>query len=322
MIRQLEVSSEFSSTQLITIVPEETSTETETISQEIVLSTVSNSNTDYGSNYEAQQLITPENRDLIASKLTDTDVAFICCNEGREFSTRVAPIIADIATECGVLTVAVVTMPFGLEGQKRRLAAEEGVNSLMRSAGTTIVVDKQKIFEDIPKGWLFSDAYKSITSPLHKSISIISDILKKIELINVDLADLKLIMSNNAFGYMGEGVSSANIGHRSKQALDFALASKLQNNHISDASNIIYNITGGSDMTLSEVDDIGQRISQLSPGNTYVKFGVLVDENMENKIKVSLIATSNTAQASAEYQPDLVDTTDLNIPAYLRCRPN
>ncbi|MBI4973479.1 hypothetical protein HZC27_02615 [Candidatus Roizmanbacteria bacterium] len=317
-VQEMALSNKFSDINFPTIAPKKNSLEHNVNITSIDLADkIDNSTTTEDSSQKWRE-IALDNKEVIKKNLIDTDILFITCNVGKGFSMGITPVVADIARECGALVIAVVTMPFKLEGKKRMLAAEKGLKLIKQSAGTTIVVNKQRIFENIKKGTLVTKAFGQIKIALHQSINIIAEIIQVAEHINIDLADLKSMMDNKSFGFIGEGVGSGTIEERSKQAIEQAFSFPLTNNSITGARNIIFNVTSDKNLGMAETNEIASIITQSANKNANIKFGLTIDEEMKGKIKVTVIATDMDSIDSLKDKTYSNQLTDLNIPTFLR----
>lgn len=315
-VKELMLSSSFKDIDFITIGPATNTAELDKTMADIVLPNNTDKETELEESYLKWGEIALENKETIKDHLISTDILFICCNEGRGFSSGVAPVVADIARECGALVIAVVNKPFKLEGKKRDRIARKGIELIKQTAGTTIVVNKQGIFENIGKGILFAKAYSQVKMPIYQSIELISKFIRVSQLINIDLADLKVIMGNGSLGFIGEGVGTGDMNERAQQAIDQAFSFPLTNNSINEAENILFNITGGKDLGMDEIDNVANIITQSAHKDANIKFGVTTDEAMTGKIRVSVIATSmstNLSEVKYSSKP-----TDFDTPTFLR----
>ena len=230
-----------------------------------------------------------ESRERIKEELTGADMIFITCGEGGGTGTGASPIVADIAKEVGALTIAVVTKPFDFEGTKRKLNAEEGVEKLKDKVDTLIVVPNQKILQVIDKKTPILEAFEKINSVLHQGVKGIAELITTPGLINVDFADVKSIMSNAGTALLGMGIGSGD--KRAIAAIKQAISSPLLDVSIEGARGVLFNVVGGPDMTMMEVDEAASIIAKTVDPNADIIFGAVIDEKMMDQIKVTLIAT-------------------------------
>jgi len=242
-----------------------------------------------GSNPEIGQAAAEESRDKIANLLKDTDMVFITAGEGGGTGTGAAPVIAQIAKDVGALTVAVVTKPFGFEGARRMIQAEEGVDRLKDEVDTLIVIPNQKIIEVVKKEQSLTEAFALADSVLAQGVQSISDLITIPGLINVDFADVRAIMTNAGTALMGIGISSGE--NRARKAAEMAINSPLLEVNIEGARGVLFNITGNKDISMAEVNEAANLITQSSDPDANIIFGTTIREEMKNEIKISVIAT-------------------------------
>ncbi len=230
-----------------------------------------------------------ESREKLKEELSGADMVFITCGEGGGTGTGASPLIAEIAKEVGALAVAVVTRPFDFEGNKRRLAADDGVRRLKEKVDTLIVVPNQKILQVIDKKTPVLEAFKRIDSVLHQGVKGIAELITTPGLINVDFADVKTIMTNAGTALMGMGVGSGD--KRGILAIKQAISSPLLDVSIDGARGVLFNIVGGPDLTMSEVDEAASIIAKTVDPDADIIFGAVIDDKMMDQIKITLIAT-------------------------------
>lgn len=230
-----------------------------------------------------------ESREKIKEYLLDTDMIFLCGGSGGGTCTGGAPIIAEIAKENGALTVAVVTKPFGFEGTRRMVVADEGIENLKDKVDTLIVIPNQRILEIVDKKMTLLEAFKMADNVLGQGVQGISDIITTPGLINLDFADVKSIMSNAGSALLGIGTGIGE--NRAQIAAKTAISSPLLDISIEGAKGVLFNVTGGHDLTMSEVDEAAQFISQAADADANIIFGAVIDENMVDQVKIIVIAT-------------------------------
>ncbi len=231
-----------------------------------------------------------ESRDEIRRQLEGADMIFITAGLGGGTGTGAAPVIAEIARECGALTVAVVTKPFQFEGKKRNTQAEDGVISLRDVVDTLIVVPNQRLLSLGGRGLSLLDAFKKADDILYQAVKGISDLIVVPGLINLDFADVKNIMSNMGMALMGTGTSTGE--NRAVEAAQRAISSPLlEDNTIQGAHGILLNITGGSDLSLYEVNEASSLIQAEAHEDANIIFGTVIDESMGDEIRITVIAT-------------------------------
>lgn len=242
-----------------------------------------------GGNPEIGRQAAEESRDKIREMLESTDMVFITCGEGGGTGTGAAPIIAEVAKEAGALTVAVVTKPFAFEGARRMMAAEEGLLNLKEKVDTLIVIPNQRILDVVDKKMTLIEAFKIVDSVLGQGVTGISDLITLPGLINVDFADVRAIMSNAGSALMGIGNGVGE--NRATTAARMATASPLLELSIDGAKGVLFNITGGSDLTMAEVDEAAKLISASVDPDANIIFGATIDEQMVDQIKITVVAT-------------------------------
>jgi cell division protein FtsZ len=216
-------------------------------------------------------------------------MVFITAGMGGGTGTGASPVVAQIAREVGALTVGVVTRPFTFEGKKRLLSAEEGINNLKQHVDTLITVPNDRLLQVADKRTPLSEAFRLADDVLRQGIQGISDLITVPGLINLDFADVKTIMSAAGSALMAIGEASGE--NRAVDAAQIAISSPLLDIDISGARGVLFNITGGMDMTLFEVNDAADIISQAAHPEANIIFGAVQDPNFEGKVKITVIAT-------------------------------
>lgn len=242
-----------------------------------------------GGKPEIGQKAAEESKEKISDFLRDTDMVFLTCGEGGGTGTGATPIVAEIAKELGALTVAVVTKPFGFEGARRMIAAEEGISNLKDKVDTLIVIPNQRLLEVIDKKMTLIDAFRVTDSVLGQGVQGISDLITMPGLINVDFADVRSIMTNAGSSLMGIGTGVGE--NRAATAARTAIASPLLDISIEGAKGVLFNITGGKDLTMAEVDEAAKQISSAVDPDANIIFGATIDESLVDQIKITVVAT-------------------------------
>lgn len=230
-----------------------------------------------------------ESREKIKELLFDTDMVFITAGMGGGTGTGASPYIAEIAKETGALTVAVVTKPFAFEGVRRMQTAEEGIAGLRDKVDTLIVIPNQRLMDVVDKKMTLIDSFKLADNVLGQGVQGISDLITVPGLINVDFADVKTIMHESGSALMGIGEASGE--NRAATAARMAISSPLLEVSIDGAKGILYNIIGGSDMTMSEVSDASSIIASAADPDANIIFGATINDEMGSNLKISVIAT-------------------------------
>jgi len=230
-----------------------------------------------------------ESREKLKELLMDTDMVFITAGMGGGTGTGGAPVIAELAKEAGALTVAVVTKPFAFEGIRRMSVAEDGIEELKGKVDTLIVIPNQKLMDVVDKKMTLREAFRVADSVLGQGVQGISDLITVPGLINVDFADVRAIMTDAGTALMGVGVGTGE--NRAQMAARTAISSPLLEVKIDGARGILFNITGGADMTMNEVSEAAEMISSHADPDANIIFGATIDEAMGDQIKISVIAT-------------------------------
>lgn len=256
-----------------------------------------------GANPEIGAQAAEESRADIRDALAGADMVFVTAGEGGGTGTGAAPVVAEIAMEeIGALTVGVVTKPFGFEGRKRMNQAEEGVALLTQKVDTLIVVPNDRLLQVIEKRTSMLDAFRIADDILRQGTQGITDLITIPGLINLDFADVRAIMKDAGSAMMGIGIASGE--NRAADAAKEAISSKLLESSIVGADRILYSITGGSDMSLQEIDEASQIINSAADEDANIIFGTVIDESMGDQIRVTVIATGfdgTEQQASMDF---------------------
>lgn len=230
-----------------------------------------------------------ESEEKIRDYLIDSDMVFIAYGAGGGTGTGAGPIIAEIARDIGALTVAVVTKPFAFEGTKRRVIAEEGIDNLKEKVDTLIVIPNQRIMDAVDRKMTLIEAFKVVDGVLAQGVQGISEIITVPGLINVDFADVKAIMKNAGSSLLGIGTGIGE--NRAQVAAKTAVYSPLLDISIEGAKGILFNVTGGPDLMMSEIDEAAKLISQAADADANIIFGAVINENMADQVKITVIAT-------------------------------
>lgn len=242
-----------------------------------------------GADPEIGKKAAEESIERIKQVIQGADMVFITYGAGGGTGTGAGPIIADLARKMGILTVAVVTKPFGFEGTRRIVVADDGIDELRNKVDTLIVIPNQKLLEVVDKNVSLLEAFKLADSILAQGVQGISDIIVVPGLINVDFADVKTIMTNAGTTLMGVGTASGE--NRAATAARAAIASPLLDSSIDGARGVLFNITGGPDMTMNEVDEAAKVITAQADPDAQIIFGAAIDEKLIDQVKVTVVAT-------------------------------
>jgi cell division protein FtsZ len=243
-----------------------------------------------GANPEVGKQAALEDTERILEALSGADMIFITTGMGGGTGTGAAPIIASLAAELGALTVAVVTKPFGFEGKRRRVQAEQGIRSLRDTVDTLITIPNERLLNFVERGTSLNEAFKIADDILRQAVQGISDLITVPGEINLDFADVKTIMHGMGMALMGTGVSSGE--HRAVEAAQRAISSPLlEEASIEGAKGVLINVTGGPDMTLFEVHEAASIIQEAADEEANIIFGTVIDPRMKDEVKVTVIAT-------------------------------
>lgn len=242
-----------------------------------------------GGNPAIGQKAAEESREELANAVKDADLVFITCGMGGGTGTGAAPIVAEVAKEQGALTIAVVTRPFMFEGRRRSNQADEGIEALQSRVDTLIVIPNDKILSVISEQTSIQDAFQIADDVLRQGVQGISDIINLPGLINVDFADIRAVMADAGSAMMGIGVASGK--SRAREAAMTAISSPLLESSIQGAKGVVFNITGGADLTLHEVNAAAEVIFEVVDANANIIFGAVVDHSLQGEVQVTVIAT-------------------------------
>ncbi len=230
-----------------------------------------------------------EDRDRITEILAETDMVFITAGMGGGTGTGAAPVIAEIAKELGVLTVAVVTKPFFFEMKKRMQVAESGIEELRKHVDSLIIVPNDKVL-NVMKGKKLTEAFKAANDVLHGAVQGIAELMTCPGLINVDFADVKTVMSEKGMSMMGNGVGTGE--DRAIKAAELAVSSPLlEDVDLAGAKGILVNITSGEDMSIDEFSEVGGVVQEFAAEDATVVIGTAIDPELKDEIRVTVVAT-------------------------------
>lgn len=242
-----------------------------------------------GGNPEVGVQAAEESREKIKEYLLDSDMVFITAGMGGGTGTGAAPVIAEIAREIGALTVAIVTKPFAFEGARRMVNAEDGVEKLKDKVDTLIVIPNQRLLDVVDRKMTLLEAFRVADSVLTQGVQGISDIITQPGLINVDFADVRAIMKDAGSALMGIGSGVGD--NRAQMAARAAISSPLLEISIEGAKGVLYTITGGPDMTMTEVDEAAKVIAEAADADANIIFGAAIVDKMVDQMKITVIAT-------------------------------
>ncbi len=256
-----------------------------------------------------------ENKEEVYEALKGSDMVFVTCGMGGGTGTGAAPFVADIAKELGALTVGVVTKPFSFEGHRRMKLAELGIAEMKEKVDTLITIPNDRLLQVIDKKTSLFDAFGVVDDVLRQGVQGIADLIIYHGIINVDFADVKAIMSDAGSALMGIGHGSGD--NRAIEAARAAIDSPLLELSIDGAKGILFNITGGPDLGMYEIDEAAKAITEAADADANIIFGAIIDEAMQGEVKITVIATGfeseqRTFQKKA-FQP--VETPSKDIPS-------
>lgn len=294
-----------------------------------------------GGNPEIGHKAAEESAEKLKDLIEGSDMVFLTCGMGGGTGTGATPVIAKIAKDLGILTVAVATKPFVFEGTRRMVAAEDGIENLKDKVDTLIVIPNQRILDVIDKKLSLIEAFRVADSVLGQGVQGISDLITMPGLINVDFADVRAIMADAGSALMGIGTGVGE--NRAAAAARAAIASPLLEVSIDGARGVLFNIIGGPDLTMSEVDESAKIISSAVDADANIIFGAMIDDSMRDQIKITVIATgfdetkqrlkemtqiqkeeqtTSTSSTTPENSPVSNDEEEdvFDIPAFLRQR--
>ncbi|MDP4008754.1 MAG: cell division protein FtsZ [Candidatus Peregrinibacteria bacterium] len=272
-----------------------------------------------------------ESSEEIKNALDGADMVFITCGLGGGTGTGGAPIVAEIARELGILTVGVVTKPFSFEGARRLKQAEEGLATLKDKVDTLIVIPNDRILSLVDKKTPLQDAFTVVDDVLRQGVQGIADLITVHGMINVDFADVRSVMANAGSALMGIGYGSGE--NRAAEAARAAIDSPLLELDIVGAKGVLFNITGGNDLSMFEVDEAAKVITSAADPDANIIFGAVINENYTGEIKVTVVATgfdesthrsddffSGVSAASSSMGGHMNNTSEneLDVPAFLR----
>lgn len=242
-----------------------------------------------GADPEVGRRSAEENKEEIYETLKGSDMVFITCGMGGGTGTGASPFVAEIAKELGALTVGVVTKPFSFEGQRRRKVAELGTQELKEKVDTLITIPNDRLLQVIDKKTSLFDAFGVVDDVLRQGVQGISDLITLHGIINVDFADVKAIMQDAGSALMGIGRGSGD--NRAIEAARSAIESPLLELSIDGAKGILFNITGGTDLGMYEIDEAAKAITEAADPDANIIFGAIIDEAMQGEVKITVIAT-------------------------------
>ncbi len=282
-----------------------------------------------GANPEIGRNAVEESREELTRALNGSDMVFLTAGMGGGTGTGASPVIAEIAKELGALTVGVVTRPFSFEGKVRQRVADEGIEAIRSKVDTLIVIPNDRLLQVAQKNTSIIEAFSLADDILRQGVQGISDLITVPGLINLDFGDVQTVMGEKGSAMMGIGIAEGE--NRALEAAKRAISNPLLETSIDGAKGVLLNITGGPDLGLFEVNEAAQIVTEAADPEARIIFGAVIDEEMGDKIKVTVIATGFSAKEDRVERPrpplqpiglDVkpVDGDDLDIPAFLRRR--
>ncbi|MBX4204925.1 MAG: cell division protein FtsZ [Candidatus Doudnabacteria bacterium] len=253
-----------------------------------------------GMNPDIGRAAAEESKEEILDVIRNADMVFITCGLGGGTGTGAAPVVAELAKKTGILTVAVVTKPFAFEGAKRLEIANKGMENLRNHVDTIIAIPNDRILQIIDKKTSLLDAFKTVDDVLRQGVAGISDLITTPGMINVDFADVRSIMQNAGSALMGIGRGTGE--NRAIDAARAAIDSPLLDMSIDGAKGVLFNITGSKDLGMYEVDEAARFITKSADADARIIFGAVIDEELDEEIKITVIATGFDVELSKPTQ--------------------
>ncbi len=298
-----------------------------------------------GSNPEIGKQSAEESIEEVKEVIEGADMVFITCGLGGGTGTGASPVIANAAKELGILTVAVVTKPFSFEGHRRKSQADEGLENLKNKVDTLITIPNDRILSIIDKKTPLNDAFTVVDDVLRQGVQGIADLITVHGMINVDFADVKTVMENAGSALMGIGYGTGE--NRAGEAAKAAIESPLLELSIDGAKGVLFNITGGNDLSMFEVDEAAKVITEAADPDANIIFGAVINDSYTGEVKVTVVATgfdykqlensvvrpnsafgSTSPRRTPEEKPATQSTpmksteNELDIPAFIRQKMN
>jgi len=282
-----------------------------------------------GANPEVGRQAAMEDRDRIGEMLKGADMVFITAGMGGGTGTGAAPIVAEVAKDMGILTVAVVTKPFPFEGRKRMAIAADGIKELRESVDSLIIIPNEKLMQVLGRNCSLLNAFESANDVLRGAVQGISDLITRPGMINVDFADVRTVMSEMGMAMMGTGHARGE--NRAAEAAEKAIKSPLLDNvDLRGASGVLVNITAGMDLSLGEFTEVGNQIEEYASENATIVIGTVIEPEMSDELKVTVVATGlDKPQETVRPVQDNMKKVDgslnleqIDLPTILRRRKN
>jgi cell division protein FtsZ len=271
-----------------------------------------------GANPEVGRQAALEDRERIQNVIDGTDMLFITAGMGGGTGTGAAPIVAQLAKEMGILTVAIVTKPFPFEGKKRMHVAEEGIRALEQHVDSLITIPNEKLLTVLGKDMGLLDAFRAANNVLQGAVQGIAELITRPGLINVDFADVRTVMSEMGMAMMGSGVGTGE--QRARNAAEAAIASPLlEEVSLAGARGILVNVTAGQDLSIGEFEEVGTIVKEFASEDATVVVGTVIDKELKGELRVTVVATGLGVQSQPAKPMRLVERTtggDVNYKQY------
>ena len=260
-----------------------------------------------GSNPEVGRKAAEESRNQIAKALESTDMVFITAGMGGGTGTGAAPVVAEVAREAGILTVGVVTKPFGFEGRRRMTQAEQGIEELRSKVDSLVIIPNERLKYATDQKITFANAFEIADDVLRQAVQSISDLIRDTGFINLDFADVTTVMKDAGLAHMGVGRAAGK--GKAEEAAKMAISSPLLETSINGAHGVLINVTGSMDIGLEEVEQAASLVQDAVHPDAVTIFGATFDESLEDEIRVTVIATGFAENQPEEAQPAAVQQT-------------
>ena len=282
-----------------------------------------------GGNPERGKESAEESREEIYEAIKDSDMVFVAAGMGGGTGTGAAPVVAEIAQEAEALTIAVVTKPFSFEGSRRRKLADEGISRLKEKVDTLIIIPNDRLFAVCDETVTMENAFRLADDVLRQGVQSIAELVTVPGEVNLDFADVKTVMSNAGPAWMAIGRGTGE--NKAADAARAAVSSALLDVSIEGAKGILYNVTGGTDLSLLEVQAAADVIREAADPDANIFFGMVTDMKMEDEVKITIIATGFSAEERAPASDEQINQlimdvmtseAELDIPPFLRRQPS
>ncbi len=274
-----------------------------------------------GANPEIGRKAAEEDKEKIFEILEGVDMLFVTAGMGGGTGTGASPVVAGLAKELGILTVAVVTKPFTFEGKKRMSQAEEGINLLRERVDSLIVIPNDRLLQVASPSTSVKEAFSMVDNVLLQGVKSISDLINIPGIVNLDFADVKAIMEGAGTSLMGIGKAGGE--NRAREAAHLAVSSPLLETPFSGAKGVLFNVTGGPNLSIWDVNQVAEVITKSASEEANIIFGAIIDEKMKDEVEITIIATGfdQSKEEKEEKVSEISDSfsfDDLDVPAFLR----